>query len=295
MPSHWASLAVLAPPSPKKGAAKAQQQNAKSLKPQPSIRVLSRPPPTPIEPTPPIWSEVRFAVGIEPEGSESTQLYTVTLSHSGGSLVARKTATDLHTLHRDLTAEIESQKLQPQKPLPSSDLLPTEGAEVGEKERESLQLFFDSLPEDAFTLASFRSFFESSSQEGTVAAPDNDSNHVEDDEGEDEIIVPDVPEGLNCTNAKIDAPVQYVEGWDYLDDYKKIRALTQGKVFFTFACHSATTLTDKEKLLIDSVVNLSGFEDETKDNEVPLIDIYDPVCPPFLSQYTQFFFFFFKK
>jgi len=55
-------------------------------------------------------------------------------------------------------------------------------------------------------------------------------------------------------------------------DSSNLQTLEQGGCLFSFACRHE--LADYESEMVDSVVNLSAFEDETTDNYVPHLDIY---------------------
>jgi len=193
----------------------------------------------------------------------------------------------------------EWNKQQKPSPLPEMSLPSSWSETVIKKAGETFTNYFKNLPTEAHSLPSFISFFRpvakkqimpraplpslpsapsfggsksitspsllsSSSPPSSLSAPQPSSP------------LPPVPIGLNCTNLKADSPVEYIEGYKYMDTHKKIMSLTRGKTFFTFACHSGSTLTDMEILHADTIVNLSGFKDELADNGVEAVNIRNP-------------------
>lgn len=57
---------------------------------------------------------------------------------------------------------------------------------------------------------------------------------------------------------------------------KSKEVLERGGGLFSFSCRPAKELNDEEKRLVDSIANMSSFEDEVADNCVPHFDVYDP-------------------
>jgi hypothetical protein len=67
----------------------------------------------------------------------------------------------------------------------------------------------------------------------------------------------------------------HVLPWDFFADKKTIWRLNNGDVLFAFKTAVGNFLGDEEKHVVSHLVNLSGFADETKENNVPNIDIYN--------------------
>eukprot|EP01134_Creolimax_fragrantissima_P004929 CFRG4929T1 len=64
--------------------------------------------------------------------------------------------------------------------------------------------------------------------------------------------------------------------WQFLDSHRNIRLLNKGATLFAFCCKPGDDLNAAEKNIVDSVINITGFEDEVKDNNAPLVDIFNP-------------------
>jgi len=65
-----------------------------------------------------------------------------------------------------------------------------------------------------------------------------------------------------------------VDSWNVFTP-DSIEHLNEGKTLFAFACRVGNSLTAADKQLIGSMINLSSFENEQEDNNVPLIDPED--------------------
>lgn len=77
---------------------------------------------------------------------------------------------------------------------------------------------------------------------------------------------------INIASAPIVSDIQ--ESWNLFSP-DAIEALNEGKTIFAFACRVGNALTPADKEVISSMVNLSKFKDETKENNVPHIDVND--------------------
>ena len=67
----------------------------------------------------------------------------------------------------------------------------------------------------------------------------------------------------------------------YYSTINQLKFLESGGAFYSFTCR--TWMTPYEKEMVGTMANISGFDDETKDNYVPAFDIDDPED---VSQYT---------
>jgi len=82
---------------------------------------------------------------------------------------------------------------------------------------------------------------------------------------------------LNATNVPVRSSALMVDeaDWNIFKNPKNIAELNAGKTIFSFACRVGHELTEHDKRLIGTMVNVSCFEDEEKENNVPVIDVTD--------------------
>ncbi|KNC87044.1 hypothetical protein SARC_00790, partial [Sphaeroforma arctica JP610] len=70
--------------------------------------------------------------------------------------------------------------------------------------------------------------------------------------------------------------VTYHDGhYSFLDSHRNLRLLNKGATLFAFCCKPGEALNKAELEIVDSVINITGFENEVEDNNVPVVDIYD--------------------
>lgn len=62
---------------------------------------------------------------------------------------------------------------------------------------------------------------------------------------------------------------------DYYNNPANIALLEKGGCLFSFTTHTASELTGYETEMIDAIINLSSFDNEQKENGVPLFDVND--------------------
>lgn len=93
-------------------------------------------------------------------------------------------------------------------------------------------------------------------------------------EQEEEIPEDKLPKELNANNFASDVKA-HVCDWDFFADKKAVWKLNRGDVLFCFGTKVGDALTKAEKHIVHKVVNLSSFDDETKENNVPYLDVYD--------------------
>lgn len=67
----------------------------------------------------------------------------------------------------------------------------------------------------------------------------------------------------------------HVCAWDFFADKKAIWRLNRGDVIFGFKTSVGHLLDDDTKHIVSKVVNLSSFDDEVKENNVPFVDVDD--------------------
>jgi len=250
------------------------------------------------------WNNPNFTIRLtfasETSAGSPFIVYVVNAQHENGSVVAQKRFAQFRRLNRDVAVRWTG---DPLPNLPMIKVKDVHDESELETSKSQLQDYLNGLPKEVFNWPEVQHFFETGfSNEDTgsagelsepetiatvsvldmdksvdeeVTPEDDDEEFDERPEEDDDFEVPDIPEGLNCLNLKNDSSVMYIANYEYLNDGNKIRALSQGKTFFTFAFHSGSSLTNREKLLCDSILNLTSFEDETRDNEMPYIDVYD--------------------
>lgn len=91
---------------------------------------------------------------------------------------------------------------------------------------------------------------------------------------EEEIPEDKLPKALSAKGFVAD-PKAHVCDWDFFADKKAVYKLNRGDILFSFATKVGDSLNKDEKHIVHKIVNLSSFEDEQKENNVPFLDVYD--------------------
>jgi len=78
----------------------------------------------------------------------------------------------------------------------------------------------------------------------------------------------------NNTNAVCE-PVSLVTKMKYLEDPSHQKALAAGKSLSSFVSFAGNDATEEHKFILERIMNLSGYEDEVKENNVPRLHIRD--------------------
>lgn len=81
---------------------------------------------------------------------------------------------------------------------------------------------------------------------------------------------------LDCAQCPQESTALCVTSWDFLDSHDNIVALNQGRTLFAFECSTGAALSETLKTLIERHVNISGFENEEKQNNSIPIDLRNP-------------------
>ncbi|XP_063934707.1 uncharacterized protein LOC135146504, partial [Zophobas morio] len=77
-----------------------------------------------------------------------------------------------------------------------------------------------------------------------------------------------------------------VKDYKFLNKKEKVQLLNKGSTLLSFCCHGGAGLSEAEKNIVDSFINMSyAFQDEVKENGVPFLDINDELD---LKKYTVF-------
>lgn len=90
-----------------------------------------------------------------------------------------------------------------------------------------------------------------------------------------------VPAGLSAIKVDPQAAGEFAkehegrESWNIFNHPKNIADLNAGKTVFKLLCRVGTDLTDDDKRVIRSMVNLSSFQNEEEENNTPIIDVDD--------------------
>jgi len=81
---------------------------------------------------------------------------------------------------------------------------------------------------------------------------------------------------LDCTNCAEESTALCVSSWDFLDNQDNITALNQGRTLFGFECAAGAALSETQKALIERYINITGFQNEEKENHSAPINVRDP-------------------
>jgi hypothetical protein len=81
---------------------------------------------------------------------------------------------------------------------------------------------------------------------------------------------------LDCSQCVTESTALCVSSWDFLENQDNIVALNQGRTLFAFECCTGASLTEPLKTIIERHVNITGFQDEEKENHSIPINVRDP-------------------
>mmetsp|Transcript_9124 Transcript_9124/g.13448 ORF Transcript_9124/g.13448 Transcript_9124/m.13448 type:complete len:311 (-) Transcript_9124:151-1083(-) len=94
-------------------------------------------------------------------------------------------------------------------------------------------------------------------------------------ENKDDVIPDDqLPTALTCEKVT-DESKAHVCDWDFFKDKKSIHWLNKGDTLFAFKCAVGDTLSKEDQHVVAKVVNVSSFDDEVEENNVPHFDPYN--------------------
>jgi len=224
-------------------------------------------------------------------------MFTIQVVHNGETFKVKKQASQLRALARNVQLAWNAKTNNKGAKLPQFAFPENwSGPENIKKGEEAFAEYFKQLPPQALSCPHFSTFFKGRAgikrkvqSAQSLSALEKEKTSPQKGKGDSLQRTPEallrtsksstdlpshkVPEGLNCVNIKNDSPVEYIEGYNYLDTSKKVMSLSRGKTFFTFACQSGKTLSDREIDHVDYIVNLSGFKDELADNGIEFVNI----------------------
>ncbi|GET87513.1 hypothetical protein, conserved [Leishmania tarentolae] len=74
---------------------------------------------------------------------------------------------------------------------------------------------------------------------------------------------------------KADSALLEYNTWDFLSVSCAAAALNEGRCIFRFMCGSLAEADPETQGIVDTIINLSSFADEVKENNVPKVNVYD--------------------
>jgi len=178
-----------------------------------------------------ILEEVKIVIAGH-EIQEGEVLYCLLLKSKKGASQARRKASSLQILCREISQTWESEKTMSMgayQPLPAApvNFVSDPGDESGiEKTKAMLEQYFGALPIEILSHPVVQHFFVSEIEIEEAEETGPLSMSLEEETG--------VPDGLTATTVKTDSPVQYIEGWCYLDTAKKESIFISRKDFLYF-------------------------------------------------------------